>query len=173
MLQDELDDYGIDIDDYKGHTRLNYRYIELPIHVVYKLKGFQFYTGPYIAVGIGGSFKVDFSFEADGENFESRDFFDEDKYKLDAVFGKVDDDRFEDFWDDDDVYDLFRAIDYGLNFGVGYQVSRILFNVGYSFGLANMTPAFDADDWDMDEDFTEGYIQKNRVLTFSVVIFFN
>ena len=173
MLDDEFDDYGVDMDDYEGYVRLNYNYIELPINLVYKNSGFQISAGPYFAIGIGGSMKHDFSFEADWEDFDSDDFFDEDSYKLQAVFGEVDDDMYEDYLDDDDVLELYRAFDFGLNLGVGYQVESVLFNVGYSFGLTNLTPKYDADDYDMDEDYTENVIQKNRVFTFSVSYFFN
>lgn len=172
MLDDEADDYGYDMDDYEGYVRLHYNYIEIPVNVVYKNSGFQASAGPYIAIGIGGSLRHDFSFEIDGEDFDSDDIFDEDSYKLKPVFGKVDDDMFEDYLDDDDEWDLYRAIDVGINFGIGYQVNKVLFNVGYSFGLSNLTPMYDADDYDLDEDYTEGYIQKNRVLTFSVSYFF-
>ena len=68
----------------------------------------------------------------------------------------------EDYLDDEDVWELYRAFDFGLNLGVGYQVKSVLFNVGYSFGLTNLTPKYDADDYDMDEDYTENVIQKNR-----------
>ena len=173
MLDDEFDDYGVDMDDYKGYARMNYNYIELPINLVYKNSGFQISAGPYFAIGIGGSFKHDFSFEADGEDFDSDDFFDEDSYKIQPVFGKVDDNIYEDYLDDEDVIELYRAFDFGLNLGVGYQVKNVLFNIGYSFGLTNLTPEYDADDYDMDEDYTENVIQKNRVLTFSVSYFFN
>ena len=178
MLDDAFDDYGVDIDDYEGYVRLNYNYIELPINLVYKNSGFQVSAGPYFAVGIGGSFKHDFSFEADGEDFDgedfdSDDFFDEDSYKLKPVFGEVDDDMYEDYLDDEDIIELYRAFDFGLNIGVGYQVKSVLFNVGYSFGLTNLTPKYDAYDYDMDEDYTENVIQKNRVFTFSVSYFFN
>ena len=173
MLDDEFDDIGVDMDDFEGYLRLNYNYIELPVNLVYKNSGFQISAGPYFAVGIGGNLKHDFSFEADGEDFDSDDLFDEDSYKLQPVFGKVDDDKYEDFLDDEDVIELYRAFDFGLNLGVGYQVKSVLFNVGYSFGLTNLTPKYDADDYDMDEDYTENVIQKNRVFTFSVSYFFN
>ena len=168
MLDDE---FGVDIDDYEGYARLNYNYIELPINLVYKNSGFQISAGPYFAVGIGGNFKHDFSFEADGMDFDSDYFYEKDSYKLQPVFGKVDDDMYEDLLDDEDVIDLYRAFDFGLNIGVGYQVKSILFNVGYSFGLTNLTPKYDVDD--MDEDYTENVIRKNRVFTFSVSYFFN
>jgi hypothetical protein len=173
MLDDEFDDLGIDMDDYEGYARMNYNYIELPINLVFKYSGFQFFAGPYFAIGICGSFKHDFSFEADGVDFDSDDIFEEDSYKLKPVFGEVDDDMFEDFLDDDDVFDLYRAFDFGLNLGGGYQIKSVLFNVGYSFGFINLTPKYDADEYDIDEDYTENVIQKNRVFTFSVSYFFN
>lgn len=173
MLDDELQDQGVDMDDYEGYVRLNYNYFELPINLVYNNSGFQIFAGPYFALGVGGSMKHDFSFEADGEDFDSDDFFEEDSYKIKAVYGEVDDDMFEDYLDDEDVWDLYRAFDFGLNIGVGYQVNSLLFNVGYSFGLTNLTPKYDADDYDMDEDFTENVIQKNRVITFSLAYFLN
>jgi len=172
MLDDQFDDIDVDMDDYEGHVRLNYNYIELPINLVYKNSGFQISAGPYFAVGIDGGFKHDFSFEADGEDFDSDDFFDEDSYKLKPVFGEVDDDMYEDYLDDENITGLYRAFDFGLNIGVGYQVKSVLFNAGYSFGLTNLTPKYDADDYDMDEDYTENAIQKNRVFTFSVSYFF-
>ncbi len=173
ILDDVYDDIGMDMDDYEGYARINYNYIELPINLVYKNRGFQVSAGPYFAIGISGSYKHDFSFELDGEDFDSDDYYDEDSYKLQPVFGKVDDDMYEDSLDDEDVWDLYRAFDFGLNLGIGYQVKSILFNVGYSFGLGNLTPKYDADDYDMDEDYTEGVIKKNRVFTFSVSFFFN
>ncbi len=173
MLDAEFDDIGVDMKNYEGYIRLNYKYIELPINLVYKSSGFQISAGPYFAVGIGGSFKHDFSFEADGEDFDSDDFFDEASYKLQPVFGKVDNDMYKDYLNDEDVLELYRAFDFGLNFGVGYQVKNVLFNVGYSLGLSNLTPKYDADNYNMDEEYTDNVIQKNRVFTFSVSYFFN
>jgi hypothetical protein len=31
-----------------------------------------------------------------------------------------------------------KPIDYGVNFGFGYQISKFLFNVGYSMGFQNL-----------------------------------
>ncbi|MFH1120630.1 MAG: porin family protein [Bacteroidota bacterium] len=173
MLEDELDHEGVDLDDYKGHVRMKYDYIELPINIAYKYSDFQVSAGPYFGFGMGGRMKHKFSFEADGEDFDSDDFFEEDTYKLKPVLGKVDDNKYEDYIDDDDILELYRAFDFGFNLGVGYQMENILFNVGYSFGLGNLTPRYDADDYDMDEDYTENVIQKNRVFNFSVSYFIN
>jgi hypothetical protein len=173
MLDDEFDDLGIDMDDYKGYVRMNYNYIELPLNLVYKNSGFQVFAGPYFGLGLGGSFKHDYSFEANGEDFDSNDFYDNDSYTLKPVIGEVDDDMYEDYLDDEDVLDLYRAFDFGLNLGVGYQIKEVLFNIGYSYGLTNLTPKYNADGYEIDEDYTENVIQKNRVLTFSVSYFFN
>lgn len=170
-IEDEFD--NIDIDDFEGYMRYNYYYVEVPINLVYKIHGFQVSAGPYFAVGIFGTMKMDFSFEVAGQKFDNDDFFDEDKYYLKPVFGTVDDDAYEDYLDDEDIADLFRAFDCGLNIGVGYQLKNILFNIGYSWGLSNMTPKYDADEYDMDEDYTENVVQKNRVFSFSVAVFFN
>jgi hypothetical protein len=170
MLEDES---GTDIEDFEGYVRVNYNYIELPVSFVYKNNGFQLSAGPYVAIGVGGSFKNDFSFVADGEDFDSGDFFDEDSYKMKPVIGTVDDDMFEDYLDDEDVMELYRAFDFGMNLGVGYQVKSILFNAGYSMGLINLTPKYDALDYDMDEDYTKNVVQKNKGFNFSVSYFFN
>jgi hypothetical protein len=174
LIEDMLDDEGViaDIDDVEGYIRMNYNYIEVPINLVYKYKGLELGAGPYIAFGLWGKMRNDFSFEINDEEVESEDVFEEEKYDIDAVWGVVDDDRFEDFFDDEDVIDLFRAFDAGINLSVGYRLNKTLFNVGYSIGLVNMTPVYDADEFDVDEDFTENYIQKNRVFTFSVSTFF-
>lgn len=172
-VEKTYEDFFNDIDDYEGYLRLNYNYIEMPINVAYKIKGFQLVAGPYLAFGVGGNLKHDFSFEADGVDYDSDDIYDEDSYKLKPVFGKVDDDDYDDFIDDDDLIDLYRAFDLGLNLGVGYQIDNILINAGYSFGFVNMTPNYDADDYDLDEDYTEGTVLKNRVFTLSVSYFFN
>jgi len=132
MLNDGFDDSGMQIDNFEWYAIFNYIYIELPINLVYKNSGFQISAGPYFAVSIGGKFKHDYSFEVDGMSFDSNDFFEEDSYKLQPVFGKVDDDMIEDYLDDEDVIGLYRAFDFGINLGIGYQVKSILFNVGYS-----------------------------------------
>ncbi len=173
MLDESFDDLGLDMDDFEGYARLSYGYIEIPINLVYKSEGLQVSAGPYVAVGVGGTFKHDFTFEVDGEDYDSNFFFEKDSYALKPVFGKVNDDDFKNFVLDEDTYDLFRALDYGLNFGIGYQVNNLLFNIGYSIGLNNLTPNFDADSYGVDEEFTEGVVQKNRLFTFSTSYFFN
>jgi len=175
MLEEAAADEGLylDIDDYKGYLRMNYNYIEVPVNLVYKYGGLQFSAGPYVAFGIWGKMKMDFSFEVNNEKIDNDDLFDKDSYKLQPVWGTADDDVVEEYLDDDDVAELFRAFDFGLNLGIGYQVNRILFNVAYSFGLINMTPKYDADEFGVDEDYTENVIQKNRVFSFSISVFFN
>lgn len=168
-----LEDEGLDVDKYEGYLEMNYNYLEVPINIVYRNNGFQVSAGPYLALGVGGSFENNFSFEVDGIDYESEDFFDENSYELQSVLGTVDNDIYEDFLDDDDVIELYNALDLGLNLSVGYQVESILFNIGYSFGLSNITPNYDADNYGLDEDNTENVIQQNRVFTISIAYFFN
>lgn len=170
LLQDEVGT-DVDIDDFEGYLRLNYNYIELPINFAYKYGNYQIYAGPYLAFGIGGTFKNDFSFEADGEKFTSDDIYDERTYRIDAVYGIIYDNLYEDYLDDEDVIDLYRGFDYGLNFGLGYQLNQFLFNINYSLGLNNVTARYDAEDYNVDEDYTENIVLKNRVLSFSASYF--
>lgn len=136
----------------EGSDKLILNYLEVPFNFAYKVSDFQVYAGPYVAIGIGGKNKWDVSY--DGES-------DADEFKLKPVFGKVTED---DLGDDEDAY---NALDYGLNFGIGYQVGPILINAGYSLGLGNITPNYDFEDFD-----PKDFKQANRVITFSVSYFF-
>ncbi len=170
MIEKELD---VDVDDYTGYTRYIYHYIELPVNAVYKYNNLQFMAGPYFALGVSGKFKNAFSFEVMNEQFNNNDIFLEDVFDIKPVSGVIDDDRLEDLLEDDDLADIYRAFDAGLNFGVGYEYNKMQFNINYSLGLTNMTPRYDAEEYEVDEDYTENVIQKNRVLSISVSYFFN
>jgi len=161
-----------DLTNYDGYFRLNYNYIELPIHVAYKVKNLQVYAGPYVAVGIGGRLRHDFSYELHGKKFDSNDHYEKDPYTLKPVYDEVDQKEFNDALDDEDIFRLYRGFDAGINFGFGYQINRILINAGYSLGLVNMAPDFDKSIRNKDYHHSENIIQKNRVITFSVSYFF-
>ncbi|MFO7864766.1 MAG: outer membrane beta-barrel protein, partial [Salinivirgaceae bacterium] len=140
-----------------------------------------FSTGPYFAVGIGGSLKHDYTYEENGREVSSKRLFDESSYKLKPVYGKVDQELYEEFMEDNQLYELYRAFDFGLNFGLGYEFEGFLFNIGYSLGLVNLNPDYEpgifSNNWyapDVDSDiFTENFVKKNRVFTFSVAYLFN
>lgn len=168
-LEGELDaiDLNLYVDDYEGYYSCNYNYIELPVNLIYKKSGFQVSAGSYFALGIGGEVKYDHSYRV-RYSYVSE----EGSYELEPVFGEVDEDTYENHSNDEDLAELYRAFDFGLNFGVGYQVGSVVFNVGYSPGLGNLTPNYDVDDH-FDEDYSKEVIQKNRVFTFSASCFFD
>lgn len=108
----------------EGEEKFTTNYLEVPLNFTYKIKGFQIYTGGYIARGISGKRQWDFSSvfgEFSGEN-EFKPVLEEVKE------GELTADEF-----------AFYAFDFGLNLGVGYQKGPILFNFGYSLGLGNST----------------------------------
>ncbi len=137
---------------YEGYDRAIFNYLEVPINFTYKKNDFQIYAGPYLGIGISGKNKWDVT--GDGES-------DADEYKIKPVFGEVGE---GDIGEDEEA---FNALDYGLNFGVGYQVGPILINAGYSLGLGNLTPAYEGDDGD-----PKDYKISNRVITLSASYFF-
>jgi uncharacterized protein YkuJ len=141
----------------------------------------QFSAGPYFAVGIGGSLKHDFTFEENGREVTSRKYFNESSYKLKPVYGKVNQELYEEFTEDNQLYEMYRAFDFGVNFGLGYKIDGLLFNIGYSLGLVNLNPDYESDiltnifyGREVDsETYTENFVKKNRVFTFSVAYLFN
>ncbi len=132
-----------------GFDRYTYYYLQIPIHAALKIKNFQIYAGPYIAMGIGGKNKYDFTI-----TYQGYEDINEGTTKYRAKLGKVDPD---DIAGDEGA---FKATDLGLDLGIGYQFGPILINTGFSFGLGNITPKWrgstiDPKDWK----------QSNRVFT--------
>ncbi len=151
-LEQDLDDD----ETVEGYDKYTFNYLEIPIHVAYKINdNFQVFAGPYLAFGIGGKNKWDVTYKYDGDSDTDSV---EIKYK--AVFGEVKD---EDLGEDEDAY---GALDFGFDFGIGYQTGPILINAGYSLGLGNLTADYggDFDPKDMKT--------SNRVITLSVSYFF-
>jgi hypothetical protein len=145
---------GLEID---GYARTSLNYLELPLNVAFKANALQIYAGPYLGIGIGGKHKNDYtvSFMGDSETFK-------DDYKLKSVFGEV---KEGDLEDDEDA---FTALDFGLNFGVGYTVGPVLIQAGYSLGLGNINPKYEG----MSDTDRSDYKDLNRVITLSVSYFF-
>ncbi|MEN8120968.1 MAG: porin family protein [Bacteroidota bacterium] len=156
-LEEEYDiQAGESID---GYDKVSFNYLEIPIHFAYKMDAFQIYAGPYVAFGIGGKNKWDFTY-SDGTG----EYKDADEFLFKPAFGDLSQ---EDIDSDDDFY---SALDYGLNFGVGYTVGPILINAGYSLGLGNLTPGISADGYgDYDP---KDFKLSNRVISVSVSYFF-
>ena len=150
----DLDEISEEI-DYDGYERVIFNYIELPVNAVYKIKGFQIYAGPYIAFGICGKYKWDYTYD-----YYGTEEGDSGKMKLKPKFGEVDED---DLGEDEDA---FYALDGGFNFGIGYQFDGFVIQAGYSLGLGNIMPKYT-------DDIRDEYKYSNRVITLSVAYMFN
>lgn len=92
-----------------GEMKANLMYLQLPIHVGYKLAvtdatKIVFHAGPYVAYGIGGKTTLTLL----GEK------------------GKG------------DSFDVFKEFDFGLGLGVGAEFGKFNVGLGYDFGLANI-----------------------------------
>jgi hypothetical protein len=144
--------------NYDGYERAILNYLELPIHAAYKIKGFQIYAGPYIAFGIGGKDKWDYSYtDMFGEKQSEKD-----ETKLKPKMGEV---KEGDLGDNESAY---NGLDYGIDFGLGYQIKSILINAGYSLGLGNITPKYEGSS----KDDRKNIKFSNRVITVSVSYLF-
>ncbi|TGE26968.1 porin family protein [Hymenobacter metallicola] len=131
---------------YEVTQRMNYA--EIPVNFVYttgETEGFQIFAGPYIGIGLGGKSKYKLSgfINEEGEN----------KIKFANKYG------------DEDDTDYVRALDLGLNAGVGYKAGPVQAQLGYGLGFSNLIPN--------DEDDTEPKDKiKNRVIQLSLSYFF-
>jgi hypothetical protein len=147
--------YSVDVKkdyDGTGYDRYIINYLEIPVNIAFKMKAFQIYAGPYVAIGIAGKDKYDIDY-GDGSNDKG-----DDKFKFVGKEASLEDMMGEEI--------PVKRLDYGLNFGLGYMVGPILINAGYSLGLSNMTP--DIADIDFEP---KDYKVSNRVITASVTFF--
>ena len=148
--------YSVDVKeeyDATGFDRYVINYLEIPVSFAYKIKGFQVYAGPYVAFGIFGKNKWDLK----GDGWD-----DSGDAKFKFVMKEVD---LESLADDELPA---KRVDYGLNFGVGYQLGPILINAGYSLGLANLTPAIK----DFDEFDPKDNKNSTRTISLTATFFF-
>lgn len=99
-------------------------YLELPLNMIYHANAGKgrvcFGAGPVLGYGLSGYTRI----RSGGEELTTDIKFD----------GRPADDAA-------DGYGHLKALDIGLNFFTGYQLSNGLFaNAGYAFGLSNITP---------------------------------
>jgi len=155
----DLDEISNDYEtNYDGYERFILNYLELPIHAVYKIKGFQIFAGPYLGFGIGGKYKWDYTYtDIFGEKQSEKG-----DTKLKPKMGEV---KEGDLDDDEGAY---SGLDYGIDFGLGYQIKSILINAGYSLGLGNINPKSE----DSSKDDRKDYKFSNRVISISVSYLF-
>lgn len=145
-------------DDFKAELKstISLNYLEIPINLAYKISNFQIHAGPYVAFGVGGKSETESSFTFMGETETDTD-------KSDVKFKNTVEES--DF--DKDNVDYFRALDFGLNLGVGYMAGPVLLGATYSLGLSNTTPDADIDGYNADDN-----VFKNRNFGISATYFF-
>ncbi len=113
-----------------GTQSLSVGYLELPVHLKYNIAVLNIYAGPYVAMGIHGKQKNDYTYEEEitGMEIENTDDYD-------VEFTSEAD---EDFDYSKNV--PLKSTDMGLNFGLGVKLAKIAVNAGYSMGLSNISP---------------------------------
>ncbi len=122
----------------EGKSYLGFSYLEIPIHLDFKMNNFHLIAGPYIGLGLGGKAVSDFTVTGAGTDLTV-----DNELTFNPAFGEVDPDTFG------DNEDAFNALDIGLNLGVGYQTGPVLISVEYSYGFGNITPKYkDTEDTD-------------------------
>jgi hypothetical protein len=173
VIKEEFETQNISIYDYGGYFRMNYTYFELPLNLVIRSGGFHLLFGPYIAIAVMGRLDIDFDFRVSGIGYTYNKVSVDDRSELKPVYGKVDDDEFRDFLNDSGVAELFRGFDWGANVGIGYRINKVLINLGYSHGLQNMTPRYDLDEIEIDDEVSDKMVQMNRVYRLSLTYFVN
>jgi len=151
-----LSSKGFSYDDLSGddydRTRLNY--LEIPLNARLNFStDFHALFGPYLAFGLGGVNK--YRYEAN--NDESKDGVDFGPAEVPIT--ALDNDEFP-----------LRALDYGLNIGLGYTSGPIAINLGYGLGLNNIIPNFTDSSGDVVINADDTKI-SNRVISISLTYF--
>jgi len=132
----DLEDELIDGETVDGFDRYSITYLEVPVNVAFKIRDFRIIVGPYIAFGIGGKNKYDYTRTYNGSD-------DVVKGDTDIKFkGKLN----EADWNSDNEY--IKGLDYGLSLGFGYRIGPMMINAGYALGLANLFPDIEVDGFD-------------------------
>ena len=128
---------------YKYTEKIASHYFQIPVYWSYKYDfgsvAVSAFTGPYIAVGLGGKFK----WKEEGEDYDGESYEESEKYDL---FGK----------DKDDSWN-WKRFDFGWSLGAGVTFDRIYVGLQYDFGFINMERESEA-----------GYHPKNRNFSLSV-----
>jgi hypothetical protein len=142
-----------------GYDRWTINYLEIPINVAVKFKGFQVFAGPYFAIALAGNNKWNIDYGGGDKRTKTE--------KLSFVSGKVDPNDLDAI---DPLFDFFswhlKRFDYGLNLGAGYKLGPVLFSAGYSLGLANLTPSIK----DVGTDLFDPKDAKRSTSTFTISV---
>ena len=98
---------------------LTLNYLHLPVNAAYKFEvGYNsklfIFAGPYLGYGISGKSKTDFKMESSRGNMSE-----------DIRFGTKETE--------------LKSLDFGFNFGLGYQFEKVFFKLQYNHGLSNLS----------------------------------
>jgi len=157
----DLEDGLIDGESVDGFDRYLITYLEVPINVVYKISDFRIIVGPYIAFGISGKNKYDYTYTFNGSDGIVKGD-DDIKFK-----GKLNETDWNNSNNSNNEY--VKGLDYGLSFGIGYSVGPMMINAGYDMGLANLVPDIEIAGFDFN---AKDFKTTNRVMNLSVSYFF-
>lgn len=139
-----------------GYYREKISYLEVPLNVALGLKlgpvRFQVFAGPYFAYAIAGKQKWDYEENINGIRED--------------VTGSEDVEFVGEIPEDGDVV-YRRPFDIGANVGLGFKVDKILLNLGYAMGFANLQP-----DVPGESSFASDYKFSNRTIFLNVAWFF-
>jgi len=152
-LEDGIPD-GASID---GYNRIILNYLEIPLNFELKTGAVRIMAGPYVAFGISGKNKYDYTASFGGSsNSESGES--EVKFKNKLSESEFNDDK-----------EYFRALDLGLNIGLGYEINNVLISANYGIGLSNTTPNIDVSGVDFD---ASDFKTSNRVISIGATYYF-
>lgn len=135
---------------YEYTDKLNMNYLQVPIAASYRFPvgksvKIDISAGPYVAVGLGGKYKI-----------EETEFY-EDQTERNSYECKI----FDKSTEEEDGGD-FKRFDAGLRFGAGVHISRFYVGLNYDLGLTNLART------ESDSRFGKGTKYKNGSFQVSV-----
>lgn len=111
---------------YKEKT--NAYYLQLPVQFIYRNSGFYGAVGPYVGVGVAGSYEWEVEYGGDKASDD----------------GKI---EFTNDWSEDDLDDeslVFSSkmapLDFGAAIELGYEFNHLRLTASYNLGLSNIYP---------------------------------
>jgi hypothetical protein len=148
-----------------GYSRSTFNYFEIPIQAVYQFyKTLRVFGGPYLAIGLGGKDKDDYTLII---NNDAKEVHQREKSRQ-PVFGAVELNYEK---------NPFRGIDYGANLGIGYKIKPFTISAEYSLGMRDLNPEISGSGLQLPnpDQFPPGSVyiipsnkQTNRVIYFSL-----
>ena len=116
-------------DDNYVKTKFNPLYLEVPLNLVLRIPlekttNIFFNAGPYAAMGVGGKSKTESRLLGVTSNSSNNIKFSNDDPSTSQQ--------------DDAAYDKLKRFDFGLNFGGGLDLRKILLKLNYGFGLTKI-----------------------------------